>query len=45
MKESVGLLLNGVRSLVTENAKKAELLNAFCPSVFTDKADPWESLT
>lgn len=44
MKESVGLLLNRVGSLVTENAKKAELLNAFCPSVFTDKANPWESL-
>lgn len=40
MKENVGLLLNGMGTLVTENAKETELLNAFCPSVFTDKTSP-----
>jgi len=39
----VGLLLNEVGVLVTEDAEKAELLNAFFASVFTAKAGPQES--
>jgi len=39
----VGLLLKEVGALVMEDAEKAELLNAFFASVFTDEAGPWES--
>jgi len=42
-RENVGLLLNKVGVLVTEDAEKAELLNAFFASVFTAKAGPQES--
>jgi len=39
----VGLLLNKVGVLVTEDAEKAELLNAFFASVSSAKAGPQES--
>lgn len=41
----MGLFLNKAGTLVTENTKKAGLLNAFCPSVFTDKTSAYECLT
>ncbi|GAB0205688.1 mitochondrial enolase superfamily member 1 [Grus japonensis] len=43
--ENVGLLLNEVGALVTEDTEKAELLNAAFASVFTAKAGPWEPET
>jgi len=39
----VGLLLNEAGVLVTEDAEKAELLNACFASVFSAKAGPHES--
>jgi len=39
----VGPVLNKVRTLVTEDTEKAELLNAFFASVFSAKAGPQES--
>jgi len=42
-RENVGPLLKEVGVLVTENAEKAELLNAFFSSVFTAKASLQES--
>jgi len=42
-RDSVGLLLSNVGVLVTEDAEKAELLNAFFPSVFYAQAGPQES--
>jgi len=42
-RDNVGPLLNEVGILVTEDAEKAELPNAFFASVFTLKADPHES--
>ena len=39
----MGPLLNEVGALVTEDAGKAELLNAFFASVFSVKAGPQES--
>jgi len=42
-RDNVGSLLNEMGALVTEDAEKAELLNAFFASVFTTKADPQES--
>jgi len=42
-RENVGLLLNEVGALVTEDTEKAELLNAFLASVFTAKAGPQAS--
>jgi len=39
-RENVGPLLNEVDVLVTEHAEKAELQNAFFPSVFSAKAGP-----
>ncbi|GAB0189277.1 mitochondrial enolase superfamily member 1 [Grus japonensis] len=44
-RENVGLLLNGVSALVTEETEKVELLKAFFASVFTAKAGPQESQT
>jgi len=41
--DNVGPLLNEVGVLVTEDAQKAELLNAFFASVFSAKARPQES--
>jgi len=42
-RDNVGLLLNEAGALVTEDAEKAELLNAFFASVFTVKAGPQQS--
>jgi len=42
-REHVGLLLNEMGVLVTENAEKTELLNAFFASVFSTKTSPQES--
>jgi len=39
----VGPLLNEAGVMVTEDAEKAELLNAFFASVFNAKASPQES--
>ncbi|PKU41029.1 rna-directed dna polymerase from mobile element jockey-like [Limosa lapponica baueri] len=44
-RENVGPLLNETGDMVTEDAEKAELLNAFFASVFTAKASPQESQT
>uniref|UniRef100_A0A8B9PGQ4 Reverse transcriptase domain-containing protein n=1 Tax=Apteryx owenii TaxID=8824 RepID=A0A8B9PGQ4_APTOW len=44
-RENVGPLLNGVGALVTKDAEKAELLNAFFASVFTGQASPQEPQT
>ena len=42
-RDNVGPLLNEAGVLVTEDADKAELLNAFFASVFSAKAGPPES--
>jgi len=42
-RDNAGLLLNEVGVLVTEDAEKAELLNAFFASAFSAKAGPQES--
>jgi len=42
-RNNVGLLLNEAGVLVTEDAEKAELLNAFFSSVFSAKTGPQES--
>ncbi|PKU36575.1 rna-directed dna polymerase from mobile element jockey- hypothetical protein [Limosa lapponica baueri] len=44
-RENMGPLLNEVGALVTEDAEKAELLNAFFASVFIAKAGPQEPQT
>ncbi|PKU33356.1 rna-directed dna polymerase from mobile element jockey-like [Limosa lapponica baueri] len=44
-RENVGLLLNETGAMMTEDAEKAELLNAFFASVFTAQASPQESHT
>ncbi|GAB0206875.1 mitochondrial enolase superfamily member 1 [Grus japonensis] len=44
-RENVGLLLNEVGALVTEDTEKMELLNAFFASVFTAKVGPQETQT
>jgi len=43
VRDNVGPLLNEAGVLVTEDAEKAELLNAAFASVFSAKADPQES--
>jgi len=42
-RDNVGLLLNEVGVLVTEDAEKSELLNACFASVFSAEAGPQES--
>jgi len=42
-RDNVGLLLNEAGVLVTEDAEKAELLNAFFASLYSAKAGPQES--
>jgi len=42
-RENVGLLLNEVSALVTEDTEKEDLLNTFFASVFTAKAGPQAS--
>ncbi|PKU33295.1 rna-directed dna polymerase from mobile element jockey-like [Limosa lapponica baueri] len=42
-RENVGLLLNETGAMVTEDAEKVKLLNAFFASVFTAQASPQES--
>jgi len=42
-RDNVGLLLNEVGDLVTEDTEKAELLNVFFTSVFSAKTGPQES--
>ncbi|PKU33936.1 glycerol kinase [Limosa lapponica baueri] len=44
-RENVSSLLNEVGALVTKDAEKAELMNAFFASVFTAKAGPQEPQT
>ncbi|PKU44100.1 rna-directed dna polymerase from mobile element jockey-like [Limosa lapponica baueri] len=44
-RENVGPLLNEMGAMVTEDAEKAELLNAFFASVFAAQASPQESQT
>ena len=44
-RETVGLLLNEVSALVTEDTEKTELLSAAFASVFTAKAGPQDSQT
>jgi len=42
-RDNVGLLLNEAGVLVTEDAEKAELMNAFFASVFIARAGPQDS--
>ncbi|PKU33700.1 glycerol kinase [Limosa lapponica baueri] len=44
-RENVGLLLKEMGAMVTEDAEKVELLNAFSASVFNAQASPQESQT
>ncbi|PKU44762.1 glycerol kinase [Limosa lapponica baueri] len=44
-RENVGPLLNETGAMVTEDAEKVELLNAFFASVFSAQASPQESQT